>query len=200
MRNRLLFLGAGLLVVTACRGRDDLDGSRRPIPGLVETSREYQLDRHGLRLAYDFYDNRAVAGIHVGGRLRIDAGSVEFVKYIDGGYRTRWHLGVEDGGHRAALIDGLATGLGFTLTLVLLGAARELLGRGTLLSQAGLMFGSSGESLKLTLIPNYDGFLPALLPPGAFILLGLLIAGRNGLEARRKAASRKPMLSEESPA
>jgi len=100
-----------------------------------------------------------------------------------------------------ALIDGLATGLGFTLTLVLLGAARELLGRGTLLSQAGLMFGSAGKSLELTLIPNYDGFLPALLPPGAFILLGLLIAGRNGLKARRQAASsRKPLLSQETPA
>jgi len=100
-----------------------------------------------------------------------------------------------------ALIDGLATGLGFTLTLVLLGATRELLGRGTLLSQAGLMFGSLGESVELTLIPNYGGFLPALLPPGAFILLGLLIAGRNGLSARRQAANnRKPLLSQENPA
>ena len=84
-----------------------------------------------------------------------------------------------------SLVDGLATGLGFTLTLVALGAVREILGRGTIMSQAHLMFGSVGESLEITLVPNYQGFIPALLPPGAFIALGLLIAGRNWLEARR---------------
>jgi len=99
-----------------------------------------------------------------------------------------------------ALVDGLATGLGFTLTLVLLGGARELLGRGTLMTQASLMFGSLGESLELTVIPDYAGFLPALLPPGAFILLGLLIAGRNWLEARRQAArGRNPLQAQENP-
>jgi electron transport complex protein RnfE len=99
-----------------------------------------------------------------------------------------------------ALVDGLATGLGFTLTLVLLGGARELLGRGTLMTQASLMFGSLGESLELTVIPDYAGFLPALLPPGAFILLGLLIAGRNWLEARRQAArGRNPLQVQENP-
>lgn len=115
MPSRLFLICMTLLAGVACRGRDDLDGSRRPIPGLGETAREYHLDRHGLRLAYDFYDNRAAAGIHVGGRLRIDAGSVEFVKYIDGGYRTRWHLGVEVDGRRAALIDGLGGELAFPL-------------------------------------------------------------------------------------
>jgi electron transport complex protein RnfE len=83
-----------------------------------------------------------------------------------------------------SLLDGLGTGLGFCLTLVALGAVRELLGRGTLMSQAGLMFGELGESLQLTLIPDYPGFLLVLLPPGAFIALGFLIAGRNWLEAR----------------
>lgn len=99
-----------------------------------------------------------------------------------------------------SLMDGLATGLGFTLALVALGGVRELLGRGTLMSQAGLMFGSLGESLELTLIPDYSGFLPALLPPGAFIALGLLIAGRNWLEARRQnALTQKAMVIEETP-
>jgi len=82
-------------------------------------------------------------------------------------------------------IDGLATGLGFCLALVALGAMREIIGRGTLMSQAGLMFGKLGESLELTLIPNHPGFLLAILPPGAFIALGLLIAGRNWLDAKR---------------
>ena len=84
-----------------------------------------------------------------------------------------------------SVIDGLATGLGFCLALVALGAMREIIGRGTLMSQAGLMFGKLGESLELTLIPDHPGFLLAILPPGAFIALGLLIAGRNWLDAKR---------------
>src|SRR5210317_866567 len=80
-------------------------------------------------------------------------------------------------------IDGLATGLGFLLALVALGAFREIAGRGTLMSQASLMFGELGESLQVTLIPGHPGFLLAILPPGAFIGLGMLIAARNWLES-----------------
>lgn len=80
-----------------------------------------------------------------------------------------------------AMLDGLATGLGFCLALVALGVLREIVGRGTLLSQAHLMFGRLGESLSLTVIPEHPGFLLAILPPGAFMGLGLLIAARNGL-------------------
>jgi electron transport complex protein RnfE len=83
-----------------------------------------------------------------------------------------------------AVLDGLATGLGFCLALVALGAVREVLGRGTLMSQAGLMFGKIGDSMSLSLIPDHPGFLLAMLPPGAFIALGLLIAGRNWLDSK----------------
>ena len=83
-----------------------------------------------------------------------------------------------------AALDGLATGLGFALTLVALGAFRELVGYGTLFRQAHLLFGDLGEALQLTVIPDHPGFLLALLPPGAFIALGLLIAGRNWLSSR----------------
>ena len=104
-----------------------------------------------------------------------------------------------------SVIDGLATGLGFCLALVALGALREIVGRGTLMSQAGLMFGDLGESMQLTLIPNHPGFLLAMLPPGAFIGLGLLIAGRNWLDARlsgrrnRVATTPQPALDIETP-
>ena len=84
-----------------------------------------------------------------------------------------------------SLVDGFATGFGFCITLVLLGAFRELAGRGTLLSGADMLLGSWGEHLTLTVIPEHPGFLLALLPPGAFFGLALLIASRNAWEARR---------------
>jgi len=97
----------------------------------------------------------------------------------------------------ASAIDGLATGLGFCLTLVLLGALRELIGHGTLFSQAGIVFGPWGRHIELTVIPNHPGFLLAILPPGAFIGLGLLIAGRNWLNSThaRRAQEQQIRLS-----
>ena len=87
-----------------------------------------------------------------------------------------------------AFADGLSMGLGFTLVLVTLGAIREALGRGTILAQAELMFGESARVLKITLAEDYSGFLLAILPPGAFLAMGLLIALKNildkGLETR----------------
>ena len=88
-----------------------------------------------------------------------------------------------------ALLDGLAMGVGFTLVLVVLGGLRELLGQGTLLAQAHLMFGDAGRALTLTVLDDYRGFLLAILPPGAFIGLGLMIAGMNIINARRERRS-----------
>jgi len=100
-----------------------------------------------------------------------------------------------------ALVDGLATGLGFTLALVALGAFREVVGHGTLFSQAALMFGEAGRALELTLIPQHPGFLLAILPPGAFIGLGLLIAARNALDRRlRQRAAPVPAAPREATA
>lgn len=86
-----------------------------------------------------------------------------------------------------AFVDGLAMGIGFTVVLVILGGMRELIGQGTLFAQAHLMFGEVGRSLTITLLDDYRGFLLAILPPGAFIGLGLLIAMMNGINARRAA-------------
>ncbi len=83
-----------------------------------------------------------------------------------------------------SLIDGLMMGLGFTFILVLLGGMREVLGQGTLMSHAHLMFGDAARWMIVTVIEDYRGFLLAMLPPGAFIGLGLIIAVRNMLHER----------------
>ncbi|HSO45545.1 MAG TPA: electron transport complex subunit E [Rhodoferax sp.] len=83
-----------------------------------------------------------------------------------------------------SLIDALAMGLGLTLVLVVLGAIREIIGQGTLFSGIELVFGESAKHFVVHVLPNYQGFLLAVLPPGAFIALGLLIAANNSYNAR----------------
>ncbi len=85
-----------------------------------------------------------------------------------------------------AFFDGLMMGLGFAAVLLVLGALRELLGHGTLLANAHLMFGEAARGFAITVIEDYRGFLLAVLPPGAFIGLGLLIAIKNVIDARRQ--------------
>lgn len=82
-------------------------------------------------------------------------------------------------------LDGFMMGLGFTLVLVVLGGMREIIGFGTLFANAQLMFGDIGHSMTLTLSEDYPGFLLAVLPPGAFIGLGLLIALKNIIDKRQ---------------
>jgi electron transport complex protein RnfE len=83
-----------------------------------------------------------------------------------------------------ALIDGLSIGIGFTLVLITLGALRELIGQGTLFDQAHLMFGEAARGLSIKLADDFQGMLVAILPPGAFIGLGLLIAAKNLIDKR----------------
>jgi Na+-translocating ferredoxin:NAD+ oxidoreductase subunit E len=78
-----------------------------------------------------------------------------------------------------ALLDGLAMGGGFLLVLVGLGSVRELLGRGSLGGDLHLLYGGSSTTTGLQLFGEQHGFLLALLPPGAFILLGLALAWRQ---------------------
>ena len=77
-------------------------------------------------------------------------------------------------------------GLGFTLVLVLLGALRELIGTGQLFANMQLLL-PFAENWRITIIPDYRGFLLAILPPGAFIFLGLLIALKNVIDTRIEA-------------
>lgn len=86
----------------------------------------------------------------------------------------------------ASAVDGLAMGLGFTLALVVLGAVRELLGAGTLFAGASLLLGEAFRFLEITVIPDYKGFLLMILPPGGFLALGFLIAGKRVWDTKRE--------------
>jgi electron transport complex protein RnfE len=87
-------------------------------------------------------------------------------------------------GIRASALDGIAMGLGLTAVLTILGGVREILGHGTLLSGIDMVFGEAAKAMVITVVPGYHGFLIAILPPGAFITLGLLIAAKNWLNLR----------------
>ena len=85
--------------------------------------------------------------------------------------------------------DGIFMGVGMLWTLALLGGMRELLNNGTLFGGIDMIF--PGLSPLQLLPESYPGFLLALLPPGAFILLGCMIAWKNWLDARAAARFQK---------
>lgn len=83
-----------------------------------------------------------------------------------------------------SVIDGFMMGLGFLIVLVLLGGLREIIGFGTLFDYSHLMFGEAARGWTIA-IEDYRGFLLAVLPPGAFIGLGLLIAVKNAIDLKK---------------
>lgn len=85
-------------------------------------------------------------------------------------------------GVRAAAFDGVMMGIGFIWVIGLLGLLREFLGQGTLFSGIEMIL---PQLHGIQILPDsYPGFLIAILPPGAFFILGLMIAGKNWLAAR----------------
>ncbi len=94
-------------------------------------------------------------------------------------------------------VDGLAMGIGFTVALVALGAMREILGMGTLFTQAHLMFGEAARGLTLSMGTDFKGALLAILPPGAFIGLGLMLALKNNVDHRADERAKAAELKEE---
>lgn len=86
----------------------------------------------------------------------------------------------------SAAFDGLMMGLGFTLVLALLGATREILSQGTLFDGADQLLGPWAKSLTIHLWQLETPFLLAMLPPGAFIVMGLLIALKNVIDKKLK--------------
>ena len=83
-----------------------------------------------------------------------------------------------------AALDGFMMGTGFLVVLALLGGIREVIGFGTLFANAELMFGDGAQVLKITINEDYGGFLLAILPPGAFFGLALLIVVKNWFDLR----------------
>ncbi len=94
-------------------------------------------------------------------------------------------------------VSGCAAGLGFTGVLTALGAIREVLGQGTLFAGLDLLFGPGAQGLRIDL--PFHGMLAALLPPGAFFGLALLLAVKN-LLAKEPEPARLPLAEEPEPA
>lgn len=100
-----------------------------------------------------------------------------------------------------SLWDGIMMGLGFAWVLIAVGAVREVLGAGTLFADMHLLFGEGARAWKITVFDDYAGFLVAVLPPGAFVVTGFLIALKSvvdsTLESRQKAAGDAPVVVRE---
>lgn len=81
-------------------------------------------------------------------------------------------------------LDGFAMGAGLTLALTTMGAVRELLGSGTLFAGASTLLGPALSGLETRVYPG-DGALVMILPAGGFVVLGLLIAAKRAIDARK---------------
>ena len=90
-----------------------------------------------------------------------------------------------------AALDGLMMGLGFMAVLLVLGALREVIGQGTLFTGMNLIFGDMALTWEIQVFTNYPDFLFAILPPGAFVGMGLIIACKNIIDQRIEASKTK---------
>ncbi|WP_025118909.1 MULTISPECIES: electron transport complex subunit E [unclassified Serratia (in: enterobacteria)] len=92
-----------------------------------------------------------------------------------------------------ALIDGMAIGLGATSAMFVLGSLRELIGNGTLFDGADLLLGGWAKVLRIEIVHFDTPFLLAMLPPGAFIGLGLMLATKYLIDEKMKARKAKAL-------
>lgn len=95
-----------------------------------------------------------------------------------------------------ALVDGIAIGLGATGAMFVLGSLRELIGNGTLFDGADMLLGSWAKVLRIEIVHFDSPFLLAMLPPGAFIGLGLMLATKYVIDEKMKARKAKLLLAE----
>lgn len=77
---------------------------------------------------------------------------------------------------RLALIDAMATGAGFAIVLLVLGMVRELLAQGTVFAGAERLLGGDSYIPGIRVFAEHHGLILAALPPGAFLLLGIMLA------------------------
>jgi Na+-translocating ferredoxin:NAD+ oxidoreductase subunit E len=96
-----------------------------------------------------------------------------------------------------AIVDGLFMGIGFTWALTMIGAIREIIGSGTLFSNASLLLGDTFSFLEVTVIPDYRGLLLIVLPPGGFLVLGSVLAIKQKAEQIAKAAQHHAAIASE---
>ncbi len=83
-----------------------------------------------------------------------------------------------------SLLDGIFMGLGFTLALTAIGAVREIIGSGTLFADASLLLGPAFKFMEMRLLPESAGVLVMILPPGGFLVTGLLVVAKRMLDVR----------------
>ena len=99
-----------------------------------------------------------------------------------------------------SLVHGLAMGMGFICVLVVLGAFREILGSGTLFAHASLLLGPAFSWMEVTIVPNYQGVLLLVLPPGGFLVLGFILFFKRlidaALEQRAEQPENEPVISQ----
>lgn len=94
-----------------------------------------------------------------------------------------------------SMYDGFIMGAGFAVILMLLGAVREVIGTGAIFANMDLLFGEGAKNWKIVLVDDYTAVLVAILPPGAFIFTGMIIALKNiidtGIKNREAAKTEK---------
>ena len=93
-------------------------------------------------------------------------------------------------------LDGIGMGLGFTLTLTIMGSIREILGSGTWMSGLGSLIPALGSDFAIRVIPeSIDSFSLMTSAPGGFFMFGVMMAGATWLTSRPK--KNKPAAAEE---
>ena len=91
-----------------------------------------------------------------------------------------------------SLVDGFFTGLGFALALIVIGAIREISGSGTLFAGASLLLGPAFTFMEMRILPQDTGILMMILPPGAFLVTGLLIVVKRMIDERIGSSAPAP--------
>jgi electron transport complex protein RnfE len=166
-----LFLGlatAGVVVVASTAmsllNRVLLPGLRLVLAMLILASLVTALDLFTEAVLYDLHE---ALGIFIP-LIVVNSGVLAHVDHV-----------ASRRGVPFTFLSAAATGLGFLFALLAVGALREMLGSGTLF--AGIERLGGDRSVALTLDLPWSGMLVAMLPPGAFFALALLLALRNRL-------------------